>query len=145
MDVYEVRAEIREEVGSGVYAPYKTERYALPPEVVRLFCDVVIVEFLKGFFDFESIGQGLRSKIASFVASYRTDPKLTQLELGPDVGKALALAKSPNDAEADEARQRVTQFLIDYGIDSQLSAEHSAVITQSLLRALAARGTEGHG
>jgi hypothetical protein len=136
MDPNELRAEIQEEIALNIYAPYKTEKYLLPPEAWRIFQDVVIVEFLIGFFDFESLGNGLRSKVDKLIRSYRDDPKLTTLDLSSDVDRALSSAQPPDEAKAREAQERLTGFLVSYGIDPQLAREHAAVIAQQIRGAL---------
>ena len=136
MDPNELRAEIQEEIALDIYAPYKTEKYLLPPEAWRIFQDVVIMEFLTGFFDFESLGKGLRAKVDDLIRSYRDDPKLTTLDLSRDVDRALSTAEPPDEATALKAQERLTGFLIAYGIDPQSAAEHAAVIAQQIKGAL---------
>jgi hypothetical protein len=137
MDPHELRAAIQEEIGLDIYAPYKTEKYLLPPEVWQIFFEVLVIEFLKGFFDFETLGKGLRAKVNAFVSSYREDPKLLRLGLSSQVNEALENATLPGKVEIEEAQQRVTAFLIAYGIDKQSAAEHSLAITQQITQALA--------
>lgn len=139
MDPNHLRRDIIDEIGPDAYSTFDEQRYALPELFLRILADVVIIAFLKGFFDFESLGKGVRSRVEAFLKTFRDTPYLTTLDIHSDVDNALSKAQVPSEKDADKARQGLVAALITYGMHEDIARAHANEIERSITCALAAR------
>jgi hypothetical protein len=135
----DLRRDIVDEVAVDAYACFDKERYAIPEFLIQLFTDVVIIEFLNGFFEFSSLGQAVRVRVDRFVDNFRKSSRMVTLDIGKDVDLALSQARMPDEAERAAAQARLVRFLVDYGMSEDIARAHATVIEQSILAALPAR------
>src|SRR5215469_721169 len=91
----ELSADIIYEIGIDAHSCYEHERYSIEELALHLLADAVIVEFLKGFFDFETLGKGVRAKVDAFIATFRKGPQLVTLDLSGEAHEALTKARVP--------------------------------------------------
>lgn len=139
MNYSDLRRDIVDEVAVDAYACFDKERYAIPEFLIQLFTDVVIIEFLNGFFEFSSLGQAVRVRVDRFVDNFRKSSRMVTLDIGKDVDLALSQARMPDEAERAAAQARLVRFLVDYGMSEDIARAHATVIEQSILAALPAR------
>ena len=132
----QLRSEIVEEIGPDVYSRYNEERYAIPEVLVHVLVDACLIEFLKGFFDFESLGKGVRARVDKFVCDFREGQKPLTLDIRPAVDKALSQAHIPNEAQTLAAHECLVSTLVVYGMSKQLASAHASVIETSILSEL---------
>jgi hypothetical protein len=135
----DLRRDIVDEVAVDAYACFEKERYAIPEFLIQLFTDVVIIEFLSGFFEFSSLGQAVRVRVDRFVEDFRKSPRMVTLDIGKDVDLALSQAPVPDEAERATAQARLVHFLVNYGMSEDLARAHGTIIEQSILASLPSR------
>ena len=136
-----LRANIRNEIGINAFAPFE-DQYAPDDEVLRILVDVVIVAFLSGFFDFESLGKSVAQRVDGFMTSFWASPRfwespqLISLNISGDIDKALTQASPPDEVSKKAATERLIRMLVEYGMSEEIAKAHAAVIEQSVLAAL---------
>jgi|ERR1700723_2572726 len=132
----QMRSEIIEEIGPDVYSRYNEERYAIPELLVHVLVDACLIEFLKGFFDFESLGKGVRARVDKFVCDFREGQKPLTLDIRPTVDEALSQAHVPNAPQTLAARECLISTLVVYGMAKELASAHAAAVERSILSEL---------
>jgi len=132
----QLRADIREEIGMDAYSRYTHERYAITELVLRLLEEVVIMEFIRGFFDFETLGRNVRERVQSFSSDFLRDPKLVSLDISKDVNVALRTAPYPDAAKVDAGHKRLVSFLVGYGMHEEIAEAHATIIESSILSSM---------
>lgn len=136
MNQDQLRTDIIDEIGPDAHSLYDEERYAIPEIILHLLADACIIEFLKGFFDFEGLGKGARDRFGEFIREFRQGPELVTLNISGDVDHALTAARVPSDEAIAEAREHLVNLLTTYGMHPDIAKAHAAVIEQSILSAL---------
>lgn len=136
MDFSELRAEIIFEIGPDAYSQYDQERYAIPEIVLHILADACIIEFIKGFVDFEALGKGVRAKLEQFIEAFRQSPQLVTLNISQEVDRTFTAAKVPDQASLVEAHKRLVDLLIVYGMDKDIAEAHAGGIEKSIMSTL---------
>jgi hypothetical protein len=142
MNYEQLRTDIIEEIGPDAYSCYNEERYAIGELVLHVLADACLIEFLKGFFDFESLGKGARARIDQFIKEFRDAPELVTLDIRPDVNGALRVAEKPSEESITVARDHLRSLLVSHGMDKDPASVHAAVIADAILSTLAKRASE---
>lgn len=131
-----LRRDIIDEIGVDAYARFDNERYAPEEYIFHILSDVVIVEFLSGFFDFKSLGWAVRERVDAFVKRFWESPQLISLNIREDVDRALNAVVPPDEDARVAAKERLTRFLVQYGMNEEVAKAHALIIEQSILTAL---------
>jgi hypothetical protein len=141
MTLEELRFEVKTEVGSDINSRYE-QKYDLTQILRDLFADVCILEFLRGFFDFEALGNGARARVEQFISTYQDDPGIERLGIYDDVDGAISIAPIPDSEDSKLGREQLEVFLIKYGMSPTLAGMHAAVIEEQVRSAVASRKPE---
>jgi len=139
MDFSELRTAIRDEIGIDAHALYKDERYSIPPYLLDLLNDAIIVAFLTGFFGLDELGKAARNRIIQFMETFRKGPQLVTLNIGSDVDHALQLSNSPDPQGRQRGHDNLIRLLIDYGMSEEIAKAHAALIEESIVATLVAK------
>jgi hypothetical protein len=141
--------DIADVLGHDVYYIYPDSLHAIPPDIISAIAVGCLLEFLKGFVDFNRLGQATRQAIGDLLSNWRSSGDLEPLILTLDLQNtaAQALAIVPQDVNAhrmDEGQTALKQSLLKFGMDDGLADEHSKAIRQLVQRSLMSGG-EPHG
>jgi hypothetical protein len=141
--------EVADELGHDVYYVYPDSKRLIPDAVMWAVVVACIVQFLKGFVDFERLGESARTAIAELLDRWRSKKDLEPWIQGADLHRLVLEAfesrpASVTDADLDRGQACLKQALPEFGMDENLAEEHARAIRALMDKALRpkARSTE---
>jgi hypothetical protein len=137
--------DIADVLGHDVYYIYPDSLHAIPPVYISAIAVGCLLEFLKGFADFNRLGQASRQAIVNLLNNWRSsrdlEPLIQTLDLRNAAYEALAIV--PQDVNAhqmDEGQTALKQALLKFGMNDGLADEHSRAIRQLVQQSLTSGG-----
>jgi len=133
--------EVADQLGLDVYYVYPDSRHFIPETVVLAVATACVIEFLKGFFDFNGLGKASREAVLDLARRWRSnqdlEPLIQTLDLQGLASEVLEVSpSSASAADLDKGQASLTQALSEFGMDQNLANEHAQAIRAVMEKAL---------
>lgn len=124
---------VRDEIGLDAYHIYPTSRRSIPDTVLWGFASACVLEFIKGFVDFKSLGEAVRSRLDGLLQHWRNKQDFEDYVRSEGLDKAVyaaveAIPHIVTPTQRSAATKRLEDALVGLGLQRETASEHAARI-----------------
>lgn len=132
-DATELIESVRDEIGLDAYHIYPTSKRAIPDAVLWGFASACMLEFIKGFVDFKSLGEAIRSRLEGLLQHWRDKHDFEEYVRSEGLDKAVltaadAIPRTITPAQRTAAVKTLEDALVEVGLPRDTASKHAARI-----------------
>jgi hypothetical protein len=126
---------VQNEIGLDAYHIYPTSRRSIPDAVLWGFASACLLEFIKGFVDFKSLGESIRSRLEGLLQHWRDKRDFEEYVRSEGLDKAVyaavdAIPRTITPTQRSAAIKRLEDALVEVGLQREMAFEHAARIAE---------------
>jgi hypothetical protein len=134
-DAADMIASVCDEIGLDAYHIYPSSKRSIPDAVLWGFASACLLEFVKGFVDFKSLGEAVRSKLDGLLQHWRDKEDFEDYLKSEGIERAVlvaveAIPKTISTSQRMLALKNLEDALVEIGLSREAAGKHAARIDE---------------
>lgn len=122
-----------DEMGMDIYDAYDDDKKRMiEPAVILGFCIMLFEEFLKGFFDFEKLGQKLRQQFENLFSAGKSATQKSALEYEQELTALVEHIIANTDLKKKNGKREATAKIEGFLIAKKIPVERATELSRSI-------------
>jgi hypothetical protein len=137
-DSADIVESVREEIGLDAYHMYPGSRRAIPDAVLWGFASACLLEFVKGFVDFKSLGEAIRGQLEGLLRHWRDEQDFEDYVRSEGLDRAVLAATAAipgqiTSVQRSSGIRALEDALVEIGLPRETASKHANRIDEIVM------------